>query len=130
MPAPASPLVIVNPAANMGRGAQLETRVRATLDANGIAARVVETTAAGHAEELAAEAAAQGHDRVVAVGGDGTMQEVVNGLMADPPPGIRAGARSASTMRRRAVPSANHGASCTRGGWKTIHAAAPARTSP
>lgn len=88
MPAPASPLVIVNPAANMGRARQLEARVRATLGANGIAARVVETRAAGHAEELAAEAAAQGHDRVVAVGGDGTMQEVVNGLMAEPPPGM------------------------------------------
>ena len=74
--------MIVNPAAGMGRAHQLEPRVRATLNAAGVGARVVETRAAGHAEELAASAAASGHDRVVAVGGDGTMQEVVNGLIA------------------------------------------------
>lgn len=34
-----------------------------------------------HAVELAREAANQGHDLVVAVGGDGTVNEVVNGLM-------------------------------------------------
>ena len=45
-------------------------------------ARLVETREAGHAERLAAAAADQGHDRVVAVGGDGTAQEVLNGLMA------------------------------------------------
>ena len=45
-------------------------------------ARLVETARAGHAERLAAAATDQGHDRVVAVGGDGTAQEVLNGLMA------------------------------------------------
>ncbi len=41
----------------------------------------METREAGHAERLAAAATDQGHDRVVAVGGDGTAQEVLNGLM-------------------------------------------------
>ncbi len=45
------------------------------------AARLVETEAPGHARELARQAAAQGHDRVVAVGGDGTVQEIVNGII-------------------------------------------------
>jgi diacylglycerol kinase (ATP) len=43
---------------------------------------LVETDAPGHARELALHAADGGHDRVVAVGGDGTVQEVVNGLLA------------------------------------------------
>ncbi len=42
---------------------------------------MVETEAPGHAQELARQAASQGHDRVIAVGGDGTVQEVVNGLI-------------------------------------------------
>ncbi len=43
--------------------------------------RVGYTGHRGHAAELAAEAAADGMDAVVALGGDGTVNEVVNGLM-------------------------------------------------
>lgn len=42
---------------------------------------MVESQAPGHARELALQAAVQGHDRVIAVGGDGTVQEVVNGII-------------------------------------------------
>jgi diacylglycerol kinase family enzyme len=42
---------------------------------------VAETTARGHAADLAAQARADGFDLVVAVGGDGTVNEVVNGLL-------------------------------------------------
>ena len=41
---------------------------------------VVETTAPGHATELARDAAREGLNPVVAMGGDGTVNEVVNGL--------------------------------------------------
>jgi diacylglycerol kinase family enzyme len=44
---------------------------------------VVETEHRGHAIELARTARADGADLVVAVGGDGTVNEVVNGLLAD-----------------------------------------------
>jgi len=44
-------------------------------------ARMLETRVPGHARELALHAVDGGHDRVIAVGGDGTIQEVVNGLM-------------------------------------------------
>lgn len=43
---------------------------------------VAETTRRGHAAELAAEARADGFDLVVAVGGDGTVNEIVSGLLA------------------------------------------------
>ncbi len=47
----------------------------------GIDGRLLETRERGHAERLAAAATDLGHDRVIAVGGDGTIQEVINGLM-------------------------------------------------
>jgi diacylglycerol kinase family enzyme len=46
---------------------------------------VVETEHRGHARELGAQAAAEGIDLVVAVGGDGTVNEVVNGLLEHGP---------------------------------------------
>ncbi len=80
-PAPvATPLLIVNPVAGNGRALHLEPWLRRHLDAMP-GARLVETVAPGHARDLAAAAVAEGHDRVVAVGGDGTVQEVVNGLL-------------------------------------------------
>jgi diacylglycerol kinase family enzyme len=45
---------------------------------------VLETTHRGHAALAAAEAAAAGFDLVLAHGGDGTVNEVVNGLLAAP----------------------------------------------
>ncbi len=44
-------------------------------------ARIEVTGRPGDAEALAAGAAVAGHDRVIAIGGDGTVQEVVNGLL-------------------------------------------------
>jgi diacylglycerol kinase (ATP) len=77
---PHAPLIVVNPIAGGGRARRLvgwlEDRLRFRP---GATLRV--TTRAGEAEELAAAAARAGHDRVIAVGGDGTVQEVVNGLL-------------------------------------------------
>ena len=44
---------------------------------------VAETAARGHAADLAAQAHADGFDLVIAVGGDGTVNEVINGLLRD-----------------------------------------------
>jgi len=46
---------------------------------------LVETGHRGHARELGGQAAAEGIDLVVAVGGDGTVNEVVNGLLEQGP---------------------------------------------
>jgi diacylglycerol kinase family enzyme len=46
---------------------------------------VVETIRRGHATEIAATASAEGLDLVVAHGGDGTVNEVVNGLLVNGP---------------------------------------------
>lgn len=81
MPAPTAPLLIVNPAAGEGRAGRLRPWLSERLRFAGAGARLVETRGPGHARELALHAAERGHDRVVAVGGDGTIQEVVNGLI-------------------------------------------------
>jgi diacylglycerol kinase (ATP) len=82
VPAPTAPLFIVNPIAGSGRAHGIVPRIEAWLAERGIAARLLETREPGHAERLAAAATDLGHDRVIAVGGDGTIQEVINGLLA------------------------------------------------
>ena len=66
----------------MGRAHQLAPRIAEVLGHTEARARLLETREPGHAERLAAAATDLGHDRVIAVGGDGTAQEVLNGLMA------------------------------------------------
>jgi diacylglycerol kinase (ATP) len=91
VPAPQAPLFIVNPIAGSGRAHGIVPRIEAWLRERGIEGRILETSEAGDAERLAAAAAGLGHDRVVAVGGDGTMQEVINGLLYS---AARAGGRT------------------------------------
>ena len=76
-----APLVIVNPAAGGGRPLRSVDWLRERLAARP-EARLEITRRRGDAEALAADAARLGHDRVIAVGGDGTVQEVVNGLLS------------------------------------------------
>jgi diacylglycerol kinase (ATP) len=72
-------LVIYNPAAGSARRARLDAIVdRAT--ALGCTVRLAETTAPGHAEILARETGAADIDVIAAAGGDGTVNEVINGL--------------------------------------------------
>jgi diacylglycerol kinase (ATP) len=78
---PHAPLVIVNPTAGGGRTLRSVDWLRERLGPRP-EARFEVTRRRGDAETLAAGAAAAGHDRVIAVGGDGTIQEVVNGLLA------------------------------------------------
>lgn len=74
-----SPLVVLNPAAN--RGNMQRHRALARHKAAEEGASYVETTRAGEAEELARKAADAGCP-VIVVGGDGSVHEVVNGLLA------------------------------------------------
>lgn len=74
-------LIIVNPQAKHGEATRLAPVIERLL--RSVPHDTVETTTPGHAVELAA--AAEGYDVVVAVGGDGTVHEVLNGLMQHPP---------------------------------------------
>jgi len=81
--ADADTCVIYNPAAGRGRAGRRLESLRQTL---GQHAEFRPTQAAGHAEQLALEAAQAGFAVVGAAGGDGTVHEVANGLLrADSP---------------------------------------------
>ena len=73
-------LAIVNPAAGGGKSAKRAASSLEQLREKGLEIDVVSTTGRGHAIELAAEAYAQGYRRFIAVGGDGTAHEILNGL--------------------------------------------------
>jgi YegS/Rv2252/BmrU family lipid kinase len=73
-------LVIVNPRAGRGSAAKVVMKqlAEAALDAD-----VIATERPGHGSELARKARADGVALVIAAGGDGTVHEVVNGLLSD-----------------------------------------------
>lgn len=70
---------VVNPASGHGRTARRRVRLEAAIRQASLDASVRYTTHRGHATQLA-EALSAEADVVVAVGGDGTIQEVVAGL--------------------------------------------------
>ena len=72
--------IIVNPAARRGDGLRLARELKSLAGERGDAVWV-ETQRAGHAVDLARQAAEEGCSVVAAVGGDGTVHEVANGLM-------------------------------------------------
>jgi YegS/Rv2252/BmrU family lipid kinase len=73
--------IILNPAAGSGSGRRNRPEVERELARHGVRFTVEETRGRGHALELAALAAERGLGTVVAAGGDGTIHEVVNGLV-------------------------------------------------
>jgi YegS/Rv2252/BmrU family lipid kinase len=77
-------LAIVNPAAGGGRSAKLAGTELARLREKGLRVDVIASTEPGHANELASEAYEQGYRRFLAVGGDGTAHEVINGIFSRP----------------------------------------------
>lgn len=75
--------LILNPMADMGNAWRVAADLRPIVAEYGHAdwSGTVYPT---HATELARQAALDGYDMVVAMGGDGTVHEVVNGLMQVP----------------------------------------------
>src|SRR6202045_77950 len=71
---------IVNPAAGGGRSAKLAGPALARLREKGLKVDVIASTGPGHAVQLAREAYDQGYRHFLAVGGDGTAHEILNGI--------------------------------------------------
>ncbi len=76
-------LFIVNPIAGGGRAEKAARFLQTELKSvRGVESDFKRTREAGHAESMALDGVRHGCTRVVAVGGDGTLHEVVNGILA------------------------------------------------
>jgi diacylglycerol kinase (ATP) len=79
---PFGPLVLIaNPRAGRGKVDAALPRVERVLRDEGLDYRIVRTTHPGHATEAARDALRNGERFLVAAGGDGTVHEVVNGMI-------------------------------------------------
>lgn len=74
-------LAILNPVAGGGRALRDRPRLEAALRSAGVPFVLSVSEHPGHAVALAQTAAAEGFQRFIAVGGDGTLNEVANGVM-------------------------------------------------
>ena len=83
-------LAIVNPAAGGGRCGRMARAALDQLRTAGVELEVSETTGPGQATALARAAYARGCRQFIAVGGDGTACEIVNGLFPEAATGERA----------------------------------------
>ena len=75
--------VIFNPHANRGAAASLLPQVERCLALHG-QAELVQTTRPGEAVEQAARVLEGGYEMSVAAGGDGTVNEIINGCLSHP----------------------------------------------
>ena len=92
-------LLIVNPRATSATKAVRDSIVHALAAEAEI--EIAETRYRGDARDIAAAAAAEGRDALLVLSGDGTINEVVNGLMQEVP--IRAGHPPATAARLPAI---------------------------
>ena len=75
--------IILNPMADMGNAWRVARDLRSITEEHG-GVDWSGTVYPGHAIDLSQQAGEQGYDMVIAMGGDGTVHEVINGLMKVP----------------------------------------------
>ncbi|MFO8191984.1 MAG: diacylglycerol kinase family lipid kinase [Bacillota bacterium] len=71
---------IVNPAAGGGNAGNIWCQIEEIMKRSGLACAVYKSSYRGEARDFALQAVSHGYELVVAVGGDGTINEVVNGI--------------------------------------------------
>ncbi|MGD2041528.1 MAG: diacylglycerol kinase family lipid kinase [Anaerolineae bacterium] len=74
-------LLIVNPTSGRGAWSRLSAGVKDWLREAGLDFDLVMTEAPGHATQIARQAAERAQRKIIAVGGDGTVNEVLNGML-------------------------------------------------
>jgi diacylglycerol kinase family enzyme len=74
---------ILNPAAGRGQINNLQEKLRSRLQELGISGEFAKTTGEGDATKMTKAAIEKGYTTIVAVGGDGTVNEVMNGIRND-----------------------------------------------
>ena len=86
--------VILNPYAGRWKALKMQDFIKSELSLAGVDFEFIATDRPGHGTELAAEAVRAGFSPIIAAGGDGSISEVVNGIvqetlsqgLLDPPP--------------------------------------------
>ena len=87
MTSPFGPLVLIaNPRAGRGKVGDALPKIERVLNEEGLGYRIVRTAYPGHATQAARDALRDGERYLVAAGGDGTVHEVVNGMLAGDQP--------------------------------------------
>ncbi|PKP36129.1 MAG: lipid kinase, partial [Bacteroidetes bacterium HGW-Bacteroidetes-15] len=104
---------IVNPEAGGGKGLNDWPKIKSLLEDEGITFEYYITERKFHAVELAVSAIKNGYQKILAVGGDGTLNEIVNGVFIQsviPPSEITIGVIGVGTgndwQRTFAIPQA------------------------
>lgn len=73
--------ILLNPAAGRGRAAKCAADIVKILQSFGVRSKLVISSAAGDLERLASEIAASQASQLIVAGGDGSVHEVVNGIL-------------------------------------------------
>lgn len=81
---PATWLLLLNPISGGGRGMRERHHIEAALTAKGLAVHSVISDFAGHTTQIVADAIRAGCRLVLVAGGDGSLSEAVNGILAVP----------------------------------------------
>ncbi len=71
---------IINPVAGNGKSIKVRKTLEKQLSLRDIKTKIIESEAPGHASELALQLAKQNYNPIIAVGGDGTLNEVAGAL--------------------------------------------------
>jgi hypothetical protein len=129
MTSPFGPLVLIaNPRAGRGKVGGALPKIERILTEAGLSYRIVQTTHAGHATQAARDALHGGERYLVATGGDGTVHEVVNGMIADDQP-IAADAVLGRSTAAPTFPTATSWNCAPAGyGWRPIRRSRSRRT--
>src|SRR4030065_2987736 len=73
--------IILNPTAGHGNGLHAQPQIKQLFSQHNVSYNLALTKHPGHGIELTRQAIQEGYGVIVAAGGDGTVNEVVNGLM-------------------------------------------------
>lgn len=73
--------IILNPVSGHGAGETAIPEISSLINQAGLTFELENTAGPGHAIEIASQAAKDGYPVIIAAGGDGTVNEVINGLM-------------------------------------------------
>ena len=75
-------ILTVNPHGGTKQGPLLLKKVKPIFDAAGTELFIIDTTFAGHAQELANQVDLSDYDGFIGIGGDGTLHEITNGMLS------------------------------------------------